>query len=353
MTQAPPSKREVWLDLLRIASAFLVIVNHTNSRVFQQTQPGQAVWWLSLLWYYVSKLAVPLFVMVSGACLLNRRESWTKALSRALRVLCALLVFAYLYFLHDAWVHYGLWPRMLRLDLLLADLWTQQVSDGFWYLYFYMGLMLMLPLLQKLAHGMQSRDYAWLIGLCLALDGLWPLLAHYLPGLALPSYMQTPLYTGYLGLFFAGHWIRQNAAFSARRRALIGLAASLAFSLALTYLEVFRVGEGEKYWFMDDRLHPSLFTCTASLCAMTLFKGAGSRFSGRACRAATELGGCAFGVYLLQDWLIAQTKTRLFAPLRDILSPFPAVLIWEAAVFALGLALSFGLRHLPGFKRIL
>ena len=72
---AGSSRRESWLDALRIVSAFLVIVNHTNSKVFQSLAPQDIQWWLSIGWYYVSKMAVPLFVMVSGACLLPRRDS--------------------------------------------------------------------------------------------------------------------------------------------------------------------------------------------------------------------------------------------------------------------------------------
>ena len=44
-------KREVWLDVLRILAAFLVIVNHTNSDVFQSVTPESGTWWLSILWY--------------------------------------------------------------------------------------------------------------------------------------------------------------------------------------------------------------------------------------------------------------------------------------------------------------
>ena len=59
-------KREVWLDVLRVLAAFLVIVNHTNSDVFQSVTPQNGTWWLSILWYALCKIAVPVFVMVSG-----------------------------------------------------------------------------------------------------------------------------------------------------------------------------------------------------------------------------------------------------------------------------------------------
>ena len=59
-------KREIWLDVLRVLAAFLVIVNHTNSDVFQSVTPANGTWWLSIAWYALCKIAVPLFVMISG-----------------------------------------------------------------------------------------------------------------------------------------------------------------------------------------------------------------------------------------------------------------------------------------------
>lgn len=348
--------REVWMDALRILAAFLVIVNHTNSHVFQASTPAHGTWWASIIWYYISKLAVPLFVMVSGACLLPRQDSYRKAAWRAGRVLIALLVFSYGYFLHDAWVYYGLWPRSVQFGAFLELVWTQQIADSYWYLYFYIGLMLMLPLLQRLAHAMRGRDLGYLMGMCFGLSALWPLIVHYVPGLELPSYFDAPLFTAYIGLFFAGHWVRK--AFVPTEKSLPGagvaLLLSLAASVLLTRLEFSRVADGANYWFMDDRMHPSILTILTSVSMMMLAKGQLSRpLPERTERVLSSLGGCTFGVYLLQDWLIAQTEDRLFLPLTNIMPAVPAVLVWELAVFAVAVLAVWWLRKLPGFRRIL
>ena len=141
--RAGASRREGWLDALRVLAAFGVIVNHTNSKVFQALTPQDAQWWLSVGWYYVSKMAVPLFVMVSGACLLPRRDSPRRVLGRMARILGALLLFSYAYYLYDAWVYWGLWPRMADLGTFLSLVWTQQITDSFWYLTFYLALLAM------------------------------------------------------------------------------------------------------------------------------------------------------------------------------------------------------------------
>lgn len=346
--------REAWIDLLRILAAFFVIVNHTNSDVFRMSDPAHGTWWASMLWYYLSKLAVPLFVMASGACLLDRLDGYRRVLRRILRVLGALVVFSYGYFLHDAWVNYGLWPRMVDFGAFFRLVWTQKITDSFWYLYFYLGLMAMLPFLQRMAANMRGRDLGYFIGLCFVFGAIWPLIVHYVPEAALPSYLDLPLFTGYLGLFFAGHWIR-SAYRPTRRRAACALGAllvSLAASVLLTRLEFDRVAAGAKYWFMDDRMRPSIFTIAGAVCALMLLKGL-PPFSQRTRRVLGELGGCAFGIYLLQDWLIAQSKTRLFLPMAGTMPAFAAVVLWEIAVFVIALVIAWLLRRVPLLRRVL
>ena len=157
------------------------------------------------------------------------------------------------------------------------------------------------------------------------------------------------MFSGYLGLFYAGSWLRT---LQVQRRhmpaAAITLVLSLALSVALTRLEYARVLPGEKYWFMDDRMLPSLPTVTAAISAGVLAKGVFTQSS----PLLTELGGCAFGIYLVQDWIIAQSQTRLFKPLCNALSPLPAVLLWEAAVLIIALAAAWVMRRIPLLKKL-
>ena len=343
------SRREAWLDALRALSAFLVIVNHTNSRVFQASTPQEITWWASVAWYYVSRIAVPVFVLVSGATLLGRQESVGRALRRLGRILAALLVFSYGYYLYDAWVYWGLWPRMVNFRAFFEKVWSMNITDGFWYLYFYMGLMLLLPLLQRMAARMNEKQtFVW-IAACFAVGALWPLAGHYVPALAMPEWFET-MPVGYIGLLFAGHWIRRRYTPSKAKNgsALAALALGIVLSVWLTRLEFDRVAPGQKYWFMDNRWQPSLFIMLSAMALMMLAKAyvkPGARW--------TALGSCAFGVYLVQDWLIAQTETRLFEPLCQVLPAFAAVLAWEMIVFGIALAAVWVMRRIPVLKKLL
>ena len=347
-------KREIWLDVLRVLAAFLVIVNHTNSDVFQSVTPANGTWWLSIAWYALCKIAVPLFVMISGAVLLGREDSYRKCLGRFGRIVAALVVFSYLYFVHDAWVNHGLWPRIIRLDVFLRKVWTLEIADSFWYLYFYAGLMLALPLLQRLSCAMKGRDAWYLIGLSLGLGAGWPLLSHFAPGLALPKYFDIPLFSTMTGLFFAGWQLRKCEKPLHTMPWLMGLIASVLLSVVLLHAQFGQLNGVGKYWaFMDDRMQSSLLVVTGSISAFLLIRCLFDRpMNDRPQRIWMELGSCSFGIYLLQQWVIEQTEVRLFIPLCNALTAFPAVVVWEMVVFILCLAVSMMLRRIPGIKKI-
>lgn len=339
-------KRETWLDALRFFAAFLVIVNHTNSDLFRSLSPANGTWWLSILWYAFSKIAVPVFVMVSGACLLGREDSCRKCFGRFLRIAGALLVFSLLYFVINT--------RSLNPGAFVAAVWTEKITDSFWYLYFYAGLMLMLPMLQRLSCAMHGGDLLYLTVMCLGFGALWPLIEHLLPALALPVHLDVPLFSTYIGLFFAGWWIRKSRAPSKKTQWCCAAVIVLCLCVSLLLL---RMGytPGEKYWmFMDDRMQPGFLIVLASIAFMVLLRGLLDRgISPRAQRVWSELGGCAFGVYLLQDMLIARTEASVYLPLSTHLTAFPAVVLWELAVFAIALVCTWILRRVPGVKKLI
>ena len=52
---------------------------------------------------------------------------------------------------------------------------------AYWYLYMYLGLLLMLPFLQKLFAAMQRQDFLLFFGISAFFIGFWPLVVEYTP----------------------------------------------------------------------------------------------------------------------------------------------------------------------------
>lgn len=349
-------KRYAYLDFLRILAVFLVIVNHTNSIVFRSLTPANTTWWISVAWYYVSKIGVPIFVMVSGACLLPRQDSYKKAAGRFLRILITLVVFSYGYYLVQLWETYWTWQKALDIPGFLASIWQHRITDSYWYLYFYLGLMVMLPFLQKLASAMKKRDLEVFLAISLTVFGVWPLVTHYVPALTLPEFFSVPLFGTLIGLFFAGHYLHTYAGRINRVFCVTLFLLSVAGAVLLTGLEYTRADSGANYLFMDSRTDPALPIVLSAFAVMALTRSsfdAHGPLRAKTGDRLTALGGCAFGIYLLQGLVIIETRHRVFDPLRSMMNPLLAALIWEAGVFLFTLAVAWVLKRIPLLKKLL
>lgn len=68
-------KRTLWLDILKIIACFLVIVNHAGGYVLGNN-PSK----ITIIFYCVNfaicKIAVPIFIMVTGSLLLKKESSY-------------------------------------------------------------------------------------------------------------------------------------------------------------------------------------------------------------------------------------------------------------------------------------
>lgn len=335
-------------DLLRILCAFLVIVTHTNSCLFKESSPQEGIWWFSILWFYLSKIAVPIFVLISGACLLEKTDSAKKSVARILRMLVVLILFSYFYFLYDAWINYGLWPRAIQLQAFFSMLIQNGLTDSFWYLYFYIGLLLMLPFLQRAVHTLSKQTLWAFVLICFFIDSLYPLIVHYLPQAKITDHLYIPIFSGYLGLFLSGYLLKDQKCSKTFIPIVVLIFCTLLCGV-LTRIE-YTKKTGIDYWkFLDDRMHPTILTFTAAISVFLLVKQLCS--DKRSDSVIAELGSCAFGIYLIQDFIIRISKNKLWNPLSLRIPAIPAMLLWEVSVFLVCLGISWMMRRIPPLKK--
>lgn len=71
------SKRLIHLDLLRIIAMWLIIYNHTGTSgdMFFSIARDSKLYLLYILLPIVTRINVPIFFMISGALLLDRKET--------------------------------------------------------------------------------------------------------------------------------------------------------------------------------------------------------------------------------------------------------------------------------------
>ena len=93
-------QRNLAFDLIKIIACYLVIVNHTGLYVLSYGSKSPFLVSFYSTFFIFCKIAVPLFIMVSGSLLLSREESYQRTLSRIVKVAVPLVVLSLALFVY-------------------------------------------------------------------------------------------------------------------------------------------------------------------------------------------------------------------------------------------------------------
>lgn len=346
------TSRTVFLDLLRIFACFFVIVNHTCGDLFLLDTPDNPIWFVSVAYFFLATTAVPVFFMISGYLLLGKQDSWRKTFQRIGRILAVLMGCAVVYgvynVLKDA-ASLSLPAIVKNIIEEIVKVYLRSPSNALWYLYAYLGMLVMMPFLQKLSGAMQKRDYHFFFLFAGIFISVAPILRHYSSYLTINPYFQLPLFSGYVTMLFIGQYFaRFGTARSGKRLAIamLTLTGAIALCVAATYGEYLRDPANYLY-FEDVTLLPIALASVSVFCIFSW-----TSIPHRAAPVISEVGACTFGIYLISD-LVIDALSPAYAAAYAAPFPFAAVVVYEIGLFLCGLALTVLLRKIPGIRKFL
>ena len=271
----------------------MVALHVAASAVTDQDLLGSREWWIANLVDSATRWCVPVFVMLSGALLLqpgSETESWRTFYRRRLgRVLIPLVFWSLFYLGYEL---YGMHSRgeSLKWGYLIKQTAIGSPYFHLWYLFMLPGLYLLTPFLRQLLASIERKS---LVTLCAGLLLLAMLDKLFALARSAPPPFAAVLFVPYLGYFLAGHLL-DTASRTARWPwpVLLG-------SIALTALGCGWFAEREQLqigtYFYD---YFSLTTIPMGLAAFALCR----RLTG--CRLATCFAPFSFGIYLIHPLLL-------------------------------------------------
>ncbi len=367
---ASTPKRKLHLEVLRVFAIVMVVYNHSPAYEFLPYENTVAwVYWGTMLASELCKMAVPLFFMISGALLLGRDESLEQLFrKRALRFLIVIVgygVLQYGYTLYEAGGSMQ-WSWRLLLQAIYTG-WplnrqTPAYPSAIWFLYAYLGMLLLLPFLRAMVRKLEVQHFLYLFSLQIILVAVLPLAAALIIGSPSSSrccaYMPFLLAGGipvYMLLgYFLEHVLPQMPWRRPFRMHLCWL-APLALVCGAVGMELVRVQTGST---AIDELQPGNFL-TAFLelpCALTYL--ASMRLcrnwsaAGLAARMFCLLGPAVFTVMLTENIFRAQL-IPMYDRLAAAMGSYPASLILMGATVCCGLLLGCILKRVPVLKSYL
>ncbi len=237
------------VDLIRTFAMVLVILLHAATEPVQiadlMSPEGVTLWWTTNIYDSLARPAVPLFVMLSGALLLQPAklgEPLSVFFKKRLnRIALPFLFWGAAYF---AW-RFFVYGEALTTESIL-----QGVLNGpyvhFWFFYLLVGLYLITPVLRVVVAYIDRKTFRFLLILWFLGTAVVPLLSLF-SGYRLNS--NVFLVTGWVGYFLLGAYSLKVRVRSAVLYALLVL--GLTGTIIGTYLVVGTIGERVSHFFHD------------------------------------------------------------------------------------------------------
>lgn len=361
------SQRIASYDVMRIVAIMAVLYTHLPA--YHLYHNGQGVMLASgITLAALVRIGVPLFAMVSGALLLGRNETygvlWRKRISRMLLVI---LIFEALHYACGiACGEEAFSCRTFVYGLFSGGL---KGMTSYWFLYAYVGFLIMLPFLRRVAQAMTRSDFFWLLGVhivCTTLPTMVNFLCRHFGAAELTISNAFVVSLSSVTLYFyplIGFWIDRNIDVHRITRGqwallLAAMAAGVALSGGMTWMHQAHSGEATQTYL----------PLTVYVTAIVIFLGSKRFFDSaftvrcpRLSRACCFVGSLVFGVYLLDQPL----KFFAYEPLKAMLyshSPFEACglnsalcfsLVWCALSFVICGAATWGLKRVPWLGKLI
>lgn len=337
-------ERKLYLEVLRSIAILLVIFNHTDGFFLYYTSTDNPLTFAySLFFSVLCRVDVPLFFMISGALLLEREESLGELLrKRILRIAAVIVLFSA--------VQYGvdvLRGRALNVSAtyFLKGVVCGTIEETYWFLYAYLGILLLLPFLRAMVKGLGREQFRYLFLLELLLAVLMPAVSSF-TGWSLPSsvyILNVNIFYMLMGYALDRELIRSGPDWAVPAAAAAGMLLSVAvcllrFALTGTYLQ------GD----LD------LFT---PLLSVAVFEAVRLLWKRIVCpdgvkRGISCLGSAAFGIYLVEQ-LVRILLLPMYLYLCEHAVGVIACTAYVAGTWLISLALTLILKCVPGLKKIL
>ena len=229
----------------------------------------------------------------------------------------------------------------------LADLLVSAVRGDtyfhLWVLYPLIGLYLVHPVIHRFTASASRGELRYFLGLCLLFGSLLPTWSAFFPDSTLAGLLErlrVHLVLGWVGCYVGGWYLRH---FEISRIAEYILYILGVLGLALTLMGPGLIGGSQELW--RRYLAPNVVLTAAAFCVLFRYVlGVSEERSRR--RAVSQLGGCAFGVYLIhQLWVLVLQRLGVSLP---ALSPVLSVPLFALVLFLLSLPFAWLISLIPG-----
>lgn len=169
-------RRDDWLDSLRALAVIAVVIMHVATPALQMSYgKNMSAWFAANFYMAATRFAIPLFLMIIGATLLNRSYNLKTFYQK--RFIRVLIPFIFWFFVYLIYRYYTL-PTPVPVGVKSTLLWATQlfieagVSRHFWLVYMMLVIYLTVPLLSKIVRKIKPNMLVFLMAAWVLIAGI-------------------------------------------------------------------------------------------------------------------------------------------------------------------------------------
>ena len=326
---------------MRVGACLAVILLHLAATIVMERELfGSLHWHISNAIDAATRWCVPVFVMLSGALLLDPqkhaspREFWTKRMSR---LLPAIIAWPAIYFTWRAFY----WHEPLSLEIVARDVAVARPYVHLYFLFIIAGLYLVTPFLARALGALSLPQLRHLI-LIMAGLAIGANLFDFLASSAFTIFV--PYLTYYLAGWYCARLLHDRPGASALA---IGLAAGLITGLTALLISARGFDDRWAFYFYED-FSPTVMVMAVGIFLLTLQGTIPPRIES----LAKTLAPLTLGVYLAHPIVVELLRYGYFLAVPVLLRPPYYVPVTFFITCAITFSLVILMQRVPGLRRI-
>ena len=342
--QQNSNQRVVYLDLLRVVATFAVIFLHGATSEFYA--PISSIsWYISAAEDSLVRWCVPVFVMISGALLLNPNKEVTiqDVLKRRIpRLLLAYVFWTVIYIMYNFvfwnWDAFSI-RHLIRRSIVIP-------AAHLWFLPLLMCIYLLIPILRKITQDKGIVRYALIIWIVYIFGSFLQFIDGFKMVRHFYSFFNGNSILGFTGYFLLGYFLSQQE-FSKRQRVwvyLMGIGGALVTIIGTFYIYDL-TGEASERYFDNISLQVVAMATALFVLAKELAPKCGALMRKFIAFVRKDL----FGVYLIHALLLFIVDKDV---LRHCCSEIITLPLITIIVFLLSLYTTKLIRLIPYLRKV-
>lgn len=252
----PHDGRDTRLQWIRSIGAILVVCLHSASEHMYSIGYGSAEWWFVNAINGLSRCAVPLFVMASGAVFLDKAkcdEDFAGFYSKRIKRIAVPLVFwTVIYIIFGILVNKVSLTNVKYFKNLLESLYNGKPYYHLWYLYMLIGLYLVIPFIQRLWAALTESQRLLFTAISFVMAAIAPFEGAFLPVDSGSPFFLLFRFLPYVGYFVCGHAVKTLVEQKNSKIPTVPILLAMATLAVVTIIGSFFAGSNKepgKYFF--------------------------------------------------------------------------------------------------------